>query len=740
MKKIVLLLLLISSALYAQVPQGISHRGIVYNTSGDLVTDASVKIRISILDNSITGTSVYTEIHTITTNAEGQYSLNIGKGVPSSPFTTLSFSAINWGINSKFLKIEIDPTGAGTSYPIVGTNQLMSVPYALYAQNSNVNSTAITLTTISELRNYKSFNPSTDNVTVILQGYNTPSDGGGGTFIYKRYADMPVALPPATDAKRPVHDGGVFIDSNISDLKNKGIWIRQFSGFIDIRYYGVIAISGGNDWSSQIQKAIDYASKNSIDINTKPYGYNSSNVIYFPPGGYDVSSFVIKSGVTLLGSSLQHTSIKSIGDNKPYLVTMDKGVVRDVHISNFTFVGNSNDNGDNTWPTYMNKGCFQFKGTANPNEGGGLWESSFKNISILRFTGHSMNFEGGTAASNYLLPNQFIILEGVQIESVSQLSAVPGHSTFTNPSNALRMTGQNGQFTFTNCRFDGGSYLMTVDQQPRYRPSGYNVYIAASDANASPQMINFNTCTIQVGQTGVFIDSTICINLYGCWFESFERAIVVKGQFVSSKSININGCKFLYSAGQFGGLPDNSGRIILAENAQMSVQNNYVIDPSITEQTSFIAIDNVNGTTPESLGITASGNYFEPNSVYNYNLGETTGIMQKVPISSVPYSGGSIGGLNTIGRKVVFVENGTLNDIYRINSMLNAGETIFIRANVSSITFYSLSLSTGIAGRNIYLNGRTSLTLTNGQAATFIKIDNMNGNERATYQLVSISN
>lgn len=113
---------------YSQVPQGISYQAVAFNASGIPVSDGTVGVRVSILDNSVTGSVVYTETHTKTTNAQGLFNLNIGQGAP----TVGTFSSIQWGVNTKFLKVEVDPTG-GTSYTLVGTNQLLAVPYALAA-------------------------------------------------------------------------------------------------------------------------------------------------------------------------------------------------------------------------------------------------------------------------------------------------------------------------------------------------------------------------------------------------------------------------------------------------------------------------------------------------------------------------------------------------------------------------------------------------------------------------------
>ncbi|MCY1499164.1 hypothetical protein D3C87_58720 [compost metagenome] len=113
----------------AQVPQGISYQAIALNTSGAPIVSSNVGIKLSILDNTTTGTILYTEIQTKTTNAQGLFNLVIGQGTP----TTGTFSAINWANNPKFLKVELDIAG-GTNYVLVGTTQLLSVPYALTAK------------------------------------------------------------------------------------------------------------------------------------------------------------------------------------------------------------------------------------------------------------------------------------------------------------------------------------------------------------------------------------------------------------------------------------------------------------------------------------------------------------------------------------------------------------------------------------------------------------------------------
>jgi hypothetical protein len=129
MKKIlVTLTLLCTIVVFAQVPQGISYQAIALDGSGNPILSLPVGIRLSIVDTSASGTVLYTETHTPTTNAQGLYNLVIGQGTP----TVGTFSTIKWETNSKFLKLEMDATG-GTNYVLVGSTQLLSVPYALYA-------------------------------------------------------------------------------------------------------------------------------------------------------------------------------------------------------------------------------------------------------------------------------------------------------------------------------------------------------------------------------------------------------------------------------------------------------------------------------------------------------------------------------------------------------------------------------------------------------------------------------
>jgi hypothetical protein len=127
----VLSALLITTTIFAQAPQRMSYQAIVRNASNALVANATVGMRISILQTTATGTVVYQETQTPTTNVNGLVSISIGGGTVVSG----NFSTINWGSDLFFIKTETDPAG-GTSYTVTGTTQMLSVPYALDAKNA----------------------------------------------------------------------------------------------------------------------------------------------------------------------------------------------------------------------------------------------------------------------------------------------------------------------------------------------------------------------------------------------------------------------------------------------------------------------------------------------------------------------------------------------------------------------------------------------------------------------------
>ena len=112
----------------AQSPQRMSYQAVIRNSSEALIVDTEIGMKISILQGSASGTGVYVEVQTPTTNANGLVSLEIGAGTVING----DLSVIDWANGPYYIKTETDPDG-GTVYTITGTSELLSVPYALYA-------------------------------------------------------------------------------------------------------------------------------------------------------------------------------------------------------------------------------------------------------------------------------------------------------------------------------------------------------------------------------------------------------------------------------------------------------------------------------------------------------------------------------------------------------------------------------------------------------------------------------
>ena len=115
----------------AQAPEKFTYQAVLRNASNSLVANAPVGVRVSILQGGVNGTLVYMETQTGVTNANGLITLQIGGGNVQQG----SLADIDWANGAYFLKTETDPNG-GTNYGITSTQQMLSVPYALYSKEA----------------------------------------------------------------------------------------------------------------------------------------------------------------------------------------------------------------------------------------------------------------------------------------------------------------------------------------------------------------------------------------------------------------------------------------------------------------------------------------------------------------------------------------------------------------------------------------------------------------------------
>ena len=181
--------LIMTASVWAQAPEKMSYQAVIRDASNALVATQAVGMQISILQTTATGTAVYVETQTPTTNINGLVSLEIGTGtLVSGDFTT-----IDWANDTYFIKTETDPTG-GTTYTITGTSQLMSVPYALHAKTAETFTGTITETdptftaseaaniTATDITNLSNLSGTNTGDQTISRTGTTVTLTNGGTF------------------------------------------------------------------------------------------------------------------------------------------------------------------------------------------------------------------------------------------------------------------------------------------------------------------------------------------------------------------------------------------------------------------------------------------------------------------------------------------------------------------------------------------------------------------------------
>jgi uncharacterized protein (TIGR02145 family) len=118
------LALLISAILFAQAPALIPYQAIARNAAGEPLVSSTLNARFTIHDGTATGTNVWQELQTVSTSALGLFTVQLGSSVP--------LTSVNWANGSKFMQVEID---LGSGFVDIGTQQLLSVPFAIHSSN-----------------------------------------------------------------------------------------------------------------------------------------------------------------------------------------------------------------------------------------------------------------------------------------------------------------------------------------------------------------------------------------------------------------------------------------------------------------------------------------------------------------------------------------------------------------------------------------------------------------------------
>lgn len=292
---------LFTGNVFAQAPEKISYQAVIRNTSNQLVVNQGIGMQISILQGSPGGTAVYVETQSLTTNANGLASLEIGSGIPISG----NLSTINWGNDIYFIKIETDPTAtAGTNYTITGTSQLLSVPYALYAKTAD--------SVTNDQVNDADADPTNEyNTTIVLNGTDLETTDGGGTIVTDLSSLQDGVNDADADPTNELITSAALNGNNLEITDNGGTKSVNLSGFksdFTMDVINVFTVSATTEYVANLNFVMIYTNtvngdlvienpstysgtlRVSVDINgtvtTYQISSGSTQTISSAPGGY----------------------------------------------------------------------------------------------------------------------------------------------------------------------------------------------------------------------------------------------------------------------------------------------------------------------------------------------------------------------------------------------------------------------------------------------------------------------
>ena len=261
---LLLVLFLFSSvSILAQTPEKMSYQVVLRDASNTLLTNQQVGIQISILQTTITGSAVYTETQTATTNINGLVSLEIGSGTSSD-----DFSAIDWSAGPYFIKTATDASG-GSNYSIIVTSQLLSVPFALYAKtagndelkentankSTNVVTDAASDVKFPSVKSVKTYVDAVQDDVDANEATSTTSDATLQGYIDALEARITVIeSQPIAAAIGDLREGGVVfwvdpIDNThglVCALSDDATQVEWGCHNFDIRYVPNVPFNGGN--------------------------------------------------------------------------------------------------------------------------------------------------------------------------------------------------------------------------------------------------------------------------------------------------------------------------------------------------------------------------------------------------------------------------------------------------------------------------------------------------------------
>ena len=188
------LALLISAILFAQAPALIPYQAIARNATGEPLSSSTLNARFTIHDGTATGTSVWQELQTVATSSLGLFTVQLGSSV--------ALNGVNWANGAKFMQVELD---LGSGFVDIGTQQLLSVPYALHSASSEIANNGFSNVSSSGDTLYLA-----NGTFLIIPGISAANNGGGSGISAHSCGTPNIHNPNLTYGSMTDQEGNVY--------------------------------------------------------------------------------------------------------------------------------------------------------------------------------------------------------------------------------------------------------------------------------------------------------------------------------------------------------------------------------------------------------------------------------------------------------------------------------------------------------------------------------------------------
>lgn len=395
----IFVLVLLANIAMAQAPQGIPYQAVARNSSGAILASTSISVRFTIRDSIATGVIKYRETHSVTTTAQGMFSVNVGQGTP----VTGTFSGINWGTNAKFMQVEMDPAG-GSSYIDMGTTQMMSVPYALSSGSIKLRVSAAGDTLFSGGGNFVI-------VPGISSANNLPNPGaisGASTVCSSSTITLTASVT-----------GGMWSSSStsVATIGSTGVVTGISAGTTMISY--TVTNSFGSSYATKIVTVNPLPTAGTI-TGTATVCVGSTTTLSDTTTGGTWSSSAI--GVATVGSTGIVTGVAAGTSTISYSVTNGCGSALAIRVVTVSATPSA---GTITGPNMV---AVSTTITLSNTVTGGTWTSSNTSIATVGSTGVVLGVSAGTVLISYAVGGSCGPVYATYTVTVSSISLTVGTS------------------------------------------------------------------------------------------------------------------------------------------------------------------------------------------------------------------------------------------------------------------------------------------------------------------------